>query len=208
MKYNLLLFKNLFFKKILKFYILWFILILVYLTIDFKAADCHLLVLGLNKIVFYDQIRDLIKVIGIVTVIYSTISFYFYDFYRNAEFMLLREKSNKYLFKKILAILIYNILIKALLLVVICIIFHQTLSINYIILGIINITLITLMTISLVNFYARQNYIITILIIIMFGYNLFFQISSIIFGIAIIILLLLLNYFYYSTQKVYNKFIR
>lgn len=208
MKYNLLLFKDLFFKKILKFYILELILIIIYLSINFNAEDCHILIFGLNKIVFYDQMRDLVRIIGTGTIIYATVSFCFYDLYRNPEFLLLREKNKNYLFKKIPVIIVYNILIKLVCFVLICVFFKQIINVNYIIIGIVNIISITLITISVISMYSRRNYIITLLLFIIFFYNLFFQIQYLILEIIIILILLILNYFKYSTQQVYNKFIK
>ena len=96
MKQKILLIKHDYFKKVLRYFLLEIILLLIYLSLNFESKDTIILTLGLNKITFYDQIRDIIRFIDTGVLTYSVLFIYFYDLKRNPEFILLREKNQKY----------------------------------------------------------------------------------------------------------------
>ena len=210
MKYNLLQFKDVFFKKVIKYYILEFILFIVYLLTSIMNEDYTTLFFGLNKISFVNPISSLIKIIDIAIIFYSTYNFYFYDLYRNPEFNILRETNKKYISKKLSIIILYNVMIKLVGFILIMIIFKQINNIDMMLVvsGIFNIILTILIAISIINLISDNNYIMLILLIGIIIYNLFFKQSYLILDIIIAVFLYFLNIYKYSTQKIYNKFIK
>lgn len=207
MKQKFLLTKNDYFKKVLRYFLLEIILLIIYLSLNFKSRDTIILTLGLNKITFYDQIKDIIRLIDILVLTYSVLFIYFYDLKRNPEFILLREKNQKYIIDKLILILIINIIIKSICFLLINFTFGQMsiLDKNLINDGLINI-LFTIFTIaSLLNLYSQNKYLSCFVVIGTFVYNLFFDINC--FWIVTLILVFL-SFALYSSQKIYNKYIR
>lgn len=207
MKQKFLLTKNDYFKKVLRYFLLEIILLIIYLSLNFESRDTIILTLGLNKITFYDQIRDIIRLIDILVLTYSVLFIYFYDLKRNPEFILLREKNQKYIIDKLMLILIINIIIKSICFLLINFTFGQMsiLDKNLINDGLINI-LFTIFTItSLLNLYSQNKYLSCFVVIGTFVYNLFFDINC--FWI-VTLLLVFLSFALYSSQKIYNKYIK
>lgn len=206
MKQKYLLIKNDYFKKVIKYFLLEAILLLVYLSINFANGDTINLTLGLNKITFYDQIKDIIKLINIGVIIFSILFIYFYDLVRSPEFLVLRERNKKYIIEKLILIFIVNVIISFVYLLVISLIFGQisSLDIKLILNGFINIFFTIFTITSLLNLFSQNKYIICLIIIGLFIYNLFFNLN--IFYITIV--LILFSFLGYSNQKIYNKFIR
>ena len=207
MKQKFLLTKNDYFKKVLRYFLLEIILLIIYLSLNFESRDTIILTLGLNKITFYDQIKDIIRLIDILVLTYSVLFIYFYDLKRNPEFILLREKNQKYIIDKLMLILIINIIIKSICFLFINFTFGQMsiLDKNLINDGLINI-LFTIFTItSLLNLYSQNKYLSCFVVIGTFVYNLFFDINC--FWIVTLILVFL-SFALYSSQKIYNKYIR
>lgn len=207
MKQKFLLTKNDYFKKVLRYFLLEVILLIVYLSLNFESRDTIILTLGLNKITFYDQIRDIIRLIDILVLTYSVLFIYFYDLKRNPEFIVLREKNQKYIIDKLMLILIINIIIKFICFLFINFVFGQMsiLDKNLITDGFINI-LFTIFTItSLLNLYSQNKYFSCFVVIGAFVYNLFFDIN---YFWLVTLLLLFLSFVLYSSQKIYNKYIR
>lgn len=207
MKQKFLLTKNDYFKKVLRYFLLEIILLIIYLSLNFESRDTIILTLGLNKITFYDQIRDIIRLIDTGVLTYSVLFIYFYDLKRNPEFILLREKNQKYIIDKLMLILIINIIIKSICFLLINFTFGQMsiLDKNLINDGLINI-LFTIFTItSLLNLYSQNKYLSCFVVIGTFVYNLFFDINC--FWIVTLILVFL-SFALYSSQKIYNKYIR
>lgn len=207
MKQKFLLTKNDYFKKVLRYFLLEIILLIIYLSLNFESRDTIILTLGLNKITFYDQIKDIIRLIDILVLTYSVLFIYFYDLKRNPEFILLREKNQKYIIDKLMLILIINIIIKSICFLLINFTFGQMsiLDKNLINDGLINI-LFTIFTItSLLNLYSQNKYLSCFVVIGTFVYNLFFDINC--FWV-ITLLLIFLSFALYSSQKIYNKYIR
>lgn len=77
MKYEFLKLKNVILNKNLKFYLIEFIIIFVYLKVSFYDEDFTSLIFGVNKLVFFDQFRDLIKIIDITLLLYSSFNLFF-----------------------------------------------------------------------------------------------------------------------------------
>lgn len=207
MKQKFLLTKNDYFKKVLRYFLLEIILLIIYLSLNFESRDTIILTLGLNKITFYDQIKDIIRLIDILVLTYSVLFIYFYDLKRNPEFILLREKNQKYIIDKLILILIINIIIKSICFLLINFTFGQMsiLDKNLINDSLINI-LFTIFTItSLLNLYSQNKYLSCFVVIGTFVYNLFFDINC--FWIVTLILVFL-SFALYSSQKIYNKYIR
>lgn len=207
MKQKFLLTKNDYFKKVLRYFLLEIILLIIYLSLNFESKDTIILTLGLNKITFYDQIKDIIRLIDILVLTYSVLFIYFYDLKRNPEFILLREKNQKYIIDKLMLILIINIIIKSICFLLINFTFGQMsiLDKNLINDGLINI-LFTIFTItSLLNLYSQNKYLSCFVVIGTFVYNLFFDINC--FWIVTLILVFL-SFALYSSQKIYNKYIK
>lgn len=207
MKQKILLIKHDYFKKVLMYFLLEIILLIIYLSLNFESKDTIILTLGLNKITFYDQIRDIIRLIDTGVLTYSVLFIYFYDLKRNPEFILLREKNQKYIIDKLMLVLILNIIIKSICFLFINFTFGQMsiLDKNLINDGLINI-MFTIFTItSLLNLYSQNKYLSCFVVIGTFVYNLFFDINC--FWI-VTLLLLFLSFALYSSQKIYNKYIR
>lgn len=207
MKQKILLIKHDYFKKVLRYFLLEIILLLIYLSLNFESKDTIILTLGLNKITFYDQIRDIIRLIDTGVLTYSVLFIYFYDLKRNPEFILLREKNQKYIIDKLMLVLILNIIIKSICFLFINFTFGQMsiLDKNLINDGLINI-MFTIFTItSLLNLYSQNKYLSCFVVIGTFVYNLFFDINC--FWI-VTLLLVFLSFALYSSQKIYNKYIR
>lgn len=207
MKQKFLLTKNDYFKKVLRYFLLEIILLIIYLSLNFESRDTIILTLGLNKITFYDQIKDIIRLIDILVLTYSVLFIYFYDLKRNPEFILLRKKNQKYIIDKLMLILIINIIIKSICFLLINFTFGQMsiLDKNLINDGLINI-LFTIFTItSLLNLYSQNKYLSCFVVIGTFVYNLFFDINC--FWV-ITLLLIFLSFALYSSQKIYNKYIK
>lgn len=206
MKQKILLIKHDYFKKALRYFLLEIILLLIYLSLNFESKDTIILTLGLNKITFYDQIRDIIRFIDTGVLTYSVLFIYFYDLKRNPEFILLREKNQKYIIDKLMLVLILNIIIKSICFLFINFTFGQMsiLDKNLINDGLINI-MFTIFTItSLLNLYSQNKYLSCFVVIGTFVYNLFFDINC--FWI-VTLLLAFLSFALYSSQKIYNKYI-
>lgn len=207
MKQKFLLTKNDYFKKVLRYFLLEIILLIIYLSLNFESRDTVILTLGLNKITFYDQIKDIIRLIDTGVLTYSVLFIYFYDLKRNPEFILLREKNQKYIIDKLMLVLILNIIIKSICFLFINFTFGQMsiLDKNLINDGLINI-LFTIFTItSLLNLYSQNKYLSCFVVIGTFVYNLFFDINC--FWIVTLILVFL-SFALYSSQKIYNKYIK
>lgn len=207
MKQKILLIKHDYLKKVLRYFLLEIILLIIYLSLNFESKDTIILTLGLNKITFYDQIRDIIRLIDTGVLTYSVLFIYFYDLKRNPEFILLREKNQKYIIDKLMLVLILNIIIKSICFLFINFTFGQMsiLDKNLINDGLINI-MFTIFTItSLLNLYSRNKYLSCFVVIGTFVYNLFFDINC--FWI-VTLLLVFLSFALYSSQKIYNKYIR
>lgn len=207
MKQKFLLTKNDYFKKVLRYFLLEIILLIIYLSLNFESRDTVILTLGLNKITFYDQIKDIIRLIDILVLTYSVLFIYFYDLKRNPEFILLREKNQKYIIDKLMLVLILNIIIKSICFLFINFTFGQMsiLDKNLINDGLINI-MFTIFTItSLLNLYSQNKYLSCFVVIGTFVYNLFFDINC--FWIVTLILVFL-SFALYSSQKIYNKYIK
>lgn len=207
MKQKILLIKHDYLKKVLRYFLLEIILLIIYLSLNFESKDTIILTLGLNKITFYDQIRDIIRLIDTGVLTYSVLFIYFYDLKRNPEFILLREKNQKYIIDKLMLVLILNIIIKSICFLFINFTFGQMsiLDKNLINDGLINI-LFTIFTItSLLNLYSQNKYLSCFVVIGTFVYNLFFDINC--FWI-VTLLLVFLSFALYSSQKIYNKYIR
>lgn len=206
MKQKYLLIKNDYFKKVIKYFLLEAILLLVYLSINFENGDTINLTLGLNKITFYDRIKDIIKLINIGVIVFSILFIYFYDLVRSPEFLVLRERNKKYIIEKLILIFIVNVIINFIYLLVISLIFGQisSLDIKLILNGFINIFFTIFTITSLLNLFSQNKYIICFIIMGLFIYNLFFNLN--IFYITIV--LILFSFLGYSNQKIYNKFIR
>lgn len=207
MKQKILLIKHDYLKKVLRYFLLEIILLIIYLSLNFESKDTIILTLGLNKITFYDQIRDIIRLIDTGVLTYSVLFIYFYDLKRNPEFILLREKNQKYIIDKLMLVLILNIIIKSICFLFINFTFGQMsiLDKNLINDGLINI-MFTIFTItSLLNLYSQNKYISCFVVIGTFVYNLFFDINC--FWI-VTLLLVFLSFALYSSQKIYNKYIR
>lgn len=207
MKQKILLIKHDYFKKVLMYFLLEIILLIIYLSLNFESKDTIILTLGLNKITFYDQIRDIIRLIDTGVLTYSVLFIYFYDLKRNPEFILLREKNQKYIIDKLMLVLILNIIIKSICFLFINFTFGQMsiLDKNLINDGLINI-MFTIFTItSLLNLYSQNKYLSCFVVIGTFVYNLFFDINC--FWI-VTLLLVFLSFALYSSQKIYNKYIR
>lgn len=207
MKQKILLIKHDYFKKVLMYFLLEIILLIIYLSLNFESKDTIILTLGLNKITFYDQIRDIIRLIDTGVLTYSVLFIYFYDLKRNPEFILLREKNQKYIIDKLMLVLILNIIIKSICFLFINFTFGQMsiLDKNLINDGLINI-MFTIFTItSLLNLYSQNKYLSCFVVIGTFVYNLFFDINC--FWI-VTLLLIFLSFALYSSQKIYNKYIR
>lgn len=207
MKQKILLIKHDYFKKVLMYFLLEIILLIIYLSLNFESKDTIILTLGLNKITFYDQIRDIIRLIDTGVLTYSVLFIYFYDLKRNPEFILLREKNQKHIIDKLMLVLILNIIIKSICFLFINFTFGQMsiLDKNLINDGLINI-MFTIFTItSLLNLYSQNKYLSCFVVIGTFVYNLFFDINC--FWI-VTLLLVFLSFALYSSQKIYNKYIR
>lgn len=207
MKQKILLIKHDYLKKVLRYFLLEIILLIIYLSLNFESKDTIILTLGLNKITFYDQIRDIIRLIDTGVLTYSVLFIYFYDLKRNPEFILLREKNKKYIIDKLMLVLILNIIIKSICFLFINFTFGQMsiLDKNLINDGLINI-MFTIFTItSLLNLYSQNKYLSCFVVIGTFVYNLFFDINC--FWI-VTLLLVFLSFALYSSQKIYNKYIR
>ena len=198
MKQKILLIKHDYFKKVLRYFLLEIILLLIYLSLNFESKDTIILTLGLNKITFYDQIRDIIRFIDTGVLTYSVLFIYFYDLKRNPEFILLREKNQKYIIDKLMLVLILNIIIKSICFLFINFTFGQMSILDK---NLINDGLIT----SLLNLYSQNKYLSCFVVIGTFVYNLFFDINC--FWI-VTLLLVFLSFALYSSQKIYNKYIR
>lgn len=96
MKQKILLIKHDYFKKVLRYFLLEIILLLIYLSLNFESKDTIILTLGLNKITFYDQIRDIIRFIDTGVLTYSVLFIYFYDLKETRSLFYLGKKSKIY----------------------------------------------------------------------------------------------------------------
>lgn len=208
MKYDFLKLKDVFFKKIFKYLILEVLLIIVFISIRKNIVDPFDIYFGLYKFTFYDQIRDLMKVIDTVFIIYMTLNYYVYDLNKSPEFTVLRKTNREYIFSKMLIILSYITVIKLVPFLLFYFMFNNGIDLYLLISGIKNVIFIYMITISFVNIYSNKQYFILLIIILLFLYNLIFIINSLIIKLFIIIILFILNYFFYSTVKVYNEIIK
>lgn len=208
MKYDFLKLKDVFFKKIFKYLVLEVLLIIVFISIRKNIVDPFDIYFGLYKFTFYDQIRDLMKVIDTVFIIYMTLNYYVYDLNKSPEFTVLRKTNREYIFSKMLIILSYITVIKLVPFLLVYFMFNNGFDLYLLISGIINVIFIYMITISFVNIYSNKQYFILLIIILLFLYNLIFIINSLIIKLFIIIILFILNYFFYSTVKVYNEIIK
>ncbi len=210
MKYLFFQLKDIFFKKVVKFCFLELFLILVYLKINDIDMDYTIIFFDLNKFVFYDQMRDLIKIIDITLIIYSSIVLFFYDLNRSIEFFVLREKNKSYIVKKLIIIFIYILLYKIILYFIMILLFSKFSETNMLLLikGLLNVILYSLLSISLINLLSNHRYLLLSFVFFVFIYNLIFSINNFLILFVAIIILSILNYHCYSTQKVYNRFVK
>lgn len=206
MKYTYLLLKELFLKKVLKMYFIYLLLILVYLCISF-SNDMSILIFGLNDITFFDQIRDMIRIINVAFIFYICLNYYFYDMYRNPEFHLLRINNKKYFIKKLIILFVHNIILFILSYLILSLFFRSNINVYNMVFGTFNIVFNIISVVSFLNLYSNSKYFMIIVVGILFIYNLFYDFNLLLF-LIIIIILIYINIIYYSSQKNYNKYIR
>lgn len=209
MKYNLLLLKDLFFKKILKYFVLELIFIIIFLKINL-ISDGFFLVFSLNKITFYDQIRDLIKLISFIIIIYATVNYYLYEFFQSPEFTILRETNKSHFIKKTPVIVLFNIIIKTFEFIILWALFQQFnyIQINLLFCGLLNIIYISLITMLFINLLAQKKHFFSLILFVLFICDFFNPVNNVIYKIIVIFILYFSCYYSYSIQKIYNRYIK
>lgn len=205
MKYNLSLLKDVFKKKIYKFYVIELVFIMLCFVL---RSDENLLeiVLGLNEIKLLDFILDIVRIINVIVILYVTFSIYFYDFYKNPEFVILRKKEKLYYLNKIIYIFIFIFILKCINVILFMLINHN-ISFSILLYGIINNIYISSLGITLINSYSKNNYLVLALSTILIFVNLFYIVDSIIIKIILFVIVNLYNYISFNYHEIYNKII-
>ncbi len=207
MKYNFLKFKDVFVKKVVRFLVLESILIFLYMKLS-SSENLALLVFGSSSIIYSDQLLFIIKVITIMTLMYSTYHLFFYDLYNNPEFIMLRMSNKDYILKKMSLIIVFNVLYKIVTFIIMYFFFKGGIDMFDLMNGIINIIFLTLIGIMFIIVVSSKRYVLLSMIFVLFLINFVLGVNCFLIYLVISIILFIINIKVFRIQTIYDKFIR
>jgi hypothetical protein len=220
MKYNFLKTKDLLKRKILKFIIIYFIIILVTFLIDkntFNSVpkEAYMNLLGLSRIQNLSILNISLKILQIALLIYTIIILYLDDIINSLEMIFPRVKEKKWYMNKTISISIFLIIFKILIYIFIgflsqIFLNHFMFNINLFMLDIIVTLIIQNLILLIIN--VKYNLIFFILSITAFIVNIFVLLNKNIDDLRSSILLItfivlfIINYFVFNVKKLLDSF--
>ena len=208
MKYYLLKLRTIFNKKILKYFIIEFILITIYAFLMSDGNKYYELIMGINVINLNNEPMEiLIRIINTSVIMLSASIIYTYDLTRNVEYIFLREDKKKIYITHLIACIIYNTSMMIVFFLLYLILFKNInmVTIKIFITGIINTIYITTITTSIINFISSKKNVLLVIDLSLLVLNLF-KISN--FGCLELIIttfLIIYNYYIFNPREVFNK---
>lgn len=208
MKYYLLKLRTIFNKKILKYFIIEFILITTYVFLMSEGNECYELIMGTNTINLENETMEvIIRIINASIIMLSTCIIYTYDLTRSVEYTFLREDKKKIYIKYLIACIIYNTSMMIVFFLLYLILFKNINmdTIKIFITGIINTIYITTITTSIINFISSKKNVLLVMSLSLLVLNIF-KISN--FGYLEFIIttfLIIYNYYIFNPREVFNK---
>lgn len=155
----------------------------------------------------YTEFKD--TIIYILFNIYQFVYFiYFSVTYINEELdeykdnLIIREKSNKWVIKKIISIVSYIIILKIINILIVSIIFKSIINLKFIMTTLLYNLIISLIAVFINNSIKNNSYGIIISLII--SYLIFFYLKNIIFIILLFVALIILTMITFSFKKIYT----
>ena len=173
-----------------------------------SSDDLALLVFGSSSIIYSDQLLFIIKVIAIMTLMYSTYHLFFYDLYNNPEFIMLRMSNKDYILKKMSLIIVFNVLYKIVTFIIMRFFFKGGIDIFDLMNGIINIVFLTLIGIMFIIVVSSKRYALLSMMIVLFLINFVLGVNCFLIYLVISIILFIINIKVFRIQTIYDKFIR
>lgn len=157
---------------------------------------------------YSDQLLFIIKVITIMTLMYSTYNLFFYDLYNNPEFIMLRMSNKDYILKKMSLIIVFNVLYKIVTFIIMYFFFKSGIDLLDVVNGIINIVFLTLIGIMFIIVVSSKRYILLSIMIVLFLINFVLGVDCFLIYLVISIILFIINIKVFRIQTIYDKFIR
>ena len=203
MKYNLSLILDIFKKRIIKFYIieLIFMIICIFLREDVNSLE---LIFGLNEVKFLDYVLDIVRMVNICIILYTTFNTFFYDMSRNPEFVILRKDEKKYYLSKVIFLFVFILILK-MINIILFMLFKFNMDNSVILYGIINTLYISSLGISIINSNSNRNYLMLSLLISLLFTNVIYITDYVILKIVLFIVVNIYNYISFNYHKIYNK---
>lgn len=208
MKYYLLKLRTIFNKKILKYFIIEFILITIYAFLMSEGNKYYESIMGINVINLNNEPMEiLIRIINTSVIMLSASIIYTYDLTRNVEYIFLREDKKKIYIEHLITCIIYNTSMMIVFFLLYLILFKNINmdAIKIFITGIINTIYITTITTSIINFISSKKNVLLVIDLSLLVLNLF-KISN--FGCLELIIttfLIIYNYYIFNPREVFNK---
>lgn len=150
------------------------------------------------------ELSILFNIYFICYIVYYSLSYYNYELENLKEYMIIRDKSKRWLIRKIISIFTYIIILKILLILLIGIFsnFRYSININYYMITF--LYLITISAISItINNIIKNNTLVTIISIIL-SCILFFKVKNIYLILILFLILLIFNIIFFSFKKIYK----
>lgn len=208
MKYYLLKLRTIFNKKILKYFIIEFILITIYAFLMSEGNEYYELIMGINVINLNNEPMEiLIRIINTSVIMLSTSIIYTYDLTRNVEYIFLREDKKKIYMKHLIACIIYNTSMMIVFFLLYLILFKNINmdAIKIFITGIINTIYIIAITTSIINFISSKKNVLLVMSLSLLVLNII-KISNLGYlEFIITTFLIIYNYNIFNPREVFNK---
>lgn len=190
--------------KMIKFILLYLVLVVIYIFLN-KGGPLDEY-LGLSSIIDKDEMTIILKILGISLIIFLTYKIYLFDIVENSQNIFLRTNKKKILISNIVLTIVFICLVRLILLLIVKIIVDMNLK--TLLLDLLYYSYISLFSIALINTLSREKIytnIISGLIIISIISSLFIN-MTISICLILIVIGLILNIFMYSPQHIINYF--
>lgn len=150
------------------------------------------------------ELSILFNIYFICYIVYYSLSYYNYELENLKEYMIIRDKSKRWLIRKIFSIFTYIIILKILLILLIGIFsnFRYSININYYMITFLYLITISAISITLNNI-IKNNTLVTIISIIL-SCILFFKVKNIFLILILLLILFIFNIIFFSFKKIYK----
>lgn len=219
MKYLMIKNISLFRAKLLKYFILELLFIILFLIVDFNSFymfddSIFYLYLGLTNFLDCDILFKILKIVNLFVVMHITINLFLRDLTNNTEYLFLRMDKKKWVINNIINITIFLIVMRLILNVIVVFffyLFNHSLTFGFFLATLFKdflyYEIIVLFTLLLISCLGIKKYIIIIPISFIL-ISMFFDINSInnIYLILINSILIFFNFLIFRPNKIYDEF--